>query len=214
MERTGRETLIDQLLTLFLIAETQKFGHRISGKVKLMKMIYQAEAKMIRDKVKAFNYSFYRWDFGPMSNDVMKDCKCLVDNGFLKKQGSYILISNKGRELLEDSSELLSKNSGILKYIDNIVKEFGPYPGKRLKVVTYDLPMVTKKKLVRDTEPSEQILTKIEIDEARKWFLIDDEWEETLSLFLDGEACEALEKGMKDLRAGRVRKYQSLRSKS
>lgn len=214
MERSNREALIDQLLTLFLISETQKSGYRISGEVKLMKMIYQSEAKMIRDKVKAFNYSFYRWDFGPMSNDVLKDYKCLVNNHLLEKVQSYIFITKRGRGLLKDFSELLEKNRDVLKYIEKAVKEFAPYSGERLKEVTYDLPMVTKKKLIRDTKTSEQILAKIEMSEARKWFRFDDEWEETLSVFLDKKACESMEKGMEDLRAGRVEKYQPLKSKS
>lgn len=206
--RTEREILTDRLLMLFLINQTERSGHRITGEVKLMKMVFQTETKMVRDKIKAFNYSFYRWDFGPLSNDVMKDLCCLTSNGLLEKHGTYFCMSSKGRELLKHFSNLFSRNQNVLTYVKKAVNEFAPYSGERLKEATYDSPILFENKLIRDTEPSEQLLTKLDQNEAMSWFLLDDDSEETLSLLIDQKACDALERGVADVRAGRVQKYK------
>jgi uncharacterized phage-associated protein len=209
-QRTEREILTDRLLMLFLIGQTQRHGYKISGEVKLMKLVFQTETKMVKDKVKAFNYSFYRWDFGPLSNGVMKDLRYMIDNDLLEKHGTYIFISSKGRGLLKHLSRLLDKNQNILEYVNKIVNEFASYSGMQLKEVTYDLPLMFKKKLIRCTKPSEELLSKISQNKARSWFLLDDESEETLSLLMDKKACEALERGIADARAGKIRRYQPL----
>ncbi|MDH5482632.1 MAG: DUF4065 domain-containing protein [Candidatus Bathyarchaeota archaeon] len=207
-QRTDREILTNRLLMLFLIDQTQRKGYRITGKVKLMKMIFQAQTKMVKDRVKAFDYLFYRWDFGPMSNEVLKDLECMLNNDLLEKQGTYIFISNKGRELLKQFSGLLETNREILGYMNRTVNEFASYSGKAIKEVTYDIPLLFGEKLIRHTKPSDQILGRIERDDARSWFLLDDDSEETLSLLMDKKACEALERGIADARVGKIQKYQ------
>jgi len=209
-QRTEREILTDRLLMLFLIDQTQRKGYQITGKVKLMKMIFQAQTKMVKDKVKAFDYSFYRWDFGPMSNGVLKDLECMVNNELLEKQGTYIFVSNRGREALKQFSELLQRNQEILEYLNRTINEFAPYSGRAIKEATYDISLQSEKKLIRYAKPSDQILGKIEQDNAKSWFLLDDDSEESLSLLMDKEACKALERGIADARAGKIQKYQPL----
>jgi hypothetical protein len=195
---------------LFLIDQTQRKGYRISGKVKLMKMVFQAQTKMVRGKVKAFDYSFYRWDFGPMSNGVMTDLECMLRNDLLEKHGTHIFISNKGHELLGQFSELLQRNQQILEYVSKTINEFAPYSGRTIKEVTYGLPLLFKKKLIRHAKLSDRILGPVKQGVARSWFLLDDDSEETLSLLMDKKACEALDRGVADARAGKTQKYQPM----
>lgn len=207
-QRTEREILTDRLLLLFLIDRTQRKGYQITGKVKLMKMVFQAQTKMVKGQVKALDYSFYRWDFGPMSNGVLKDIDCMLKNDLLEKHGNYIFISDKGRELLRQFSKLLQRNQHVVEHMNKTVNEFASYSGRILKEVTYDLPLLFKKKLIRHAKPSDQILGRVKQDVARSWFLMDDDSEETLSLLMEKKACEALERGIADARAGKIQKYQ------
>jgi len=209
-QRTEREILTDRLLMLFMIDQTQRKGYKITGKVKLMKMIFQAQTKMVKDKVKAFNYSFYRWDFGPMSNGVMKDLDCMLNNDLLEKHGTFIFASDRGRELLKQFSGLFKKNQKILEHVNKTINEFAPYSGKAIKEVTYGLPLLFRKKLIRYVKPSDEILARVKRDNARSWFLLDDDSEETLSLLMDKKACEALDRGIADAKAGKIQKYQSI----
>lgn len=206
------ETLTDRLLMLFLIAESENHGWKISGKVKILKLLYLSECRMIQDKKKGFNFSFYRWDYGPMSNDALQDLNQLDENGLLEKSQYAFCTTSRGRQLLKNCSTLLSRNEEFLEYIRKVIREFGPYTGKNIKTVVYGTPKIGERKLIRKTKHGEELLRKLLTEEATKRFVIDDEWVETLSILLDKEACESLQKGMQDANEGRVTKYEPLKT--
>jgi len=203
------ETLVDRLLMLFLILESQRQGWRITGKVKLLKLLYLSESRMVKDELKGFNYSFYRWDFGPMSNEALQDLDWLSANNLLKQTRYAIAITSRGRDLVKSSSPLLEHNEGFLEYVRRVIREFGPYTGKRIKTVVYDTPMMGEKKLIRKTKHGEELLRKMPTKQAKKRFLVDEEWIETLSILMDKEAQGSLKRGMADAKRGKVTKYES-----
>jgi len=208
--RNLAETLTDRLLTLLLISESQKQGYRVTGKVKFLKLIYLSESKMIKDVLKGFDYDFYRWDYGPMSNDALKDLDWLSENDLLEKSRNGIFITSRGRELLKSSSSLLKLNEDFLEYIRKVVREFGPYTGKKIKTVVYGTPKMGDRKLISKTEHGEELLRKLPAKEAEKRFRIDDEWLETLSILMDKTTSDSLRKGIEDAKKGKVRKYEPL----
>jgi len=197
---------------LFLISESEKQGWRVSGKVKLLKLLYLSESRMFANKKKGFNYSFYRWDYGPMSNEALQDLDWLSENGLLKKSRYAVNTTSRGRQLLKNSSALLDRNEEFLDYVQKVVREFGPYTGKKIKTVVYGIPKTGERKLIRKTEHGEELLRKLLVEEAKKRFVIDDEWVETLSILLDEEAYNSLERGIKDAKEGRVTKYELLKT--
>jgi len=201
------ETLVDRLLTLFLISECQKQGCRVTGKVKLLKLVYLSESRMVQNEIKGFNYGFYRWDYGPMSNELLQDLDCLKENGLLEKTENFIGVTSRGWEVLRSSSTLLNRNEEFLEFVRKVVKEFGHYRGKSIKTIVYCIPKTGERELIGKTEHGEELLRKISLDRARKSFLIDDEWIETLSILLDKEVCDSLKRGMKDAKEGKVVKY-------
>ena len=206
------ETLIDRLLTLFLISECQKQGCKVTGKVKLLKLVYLSESRMVENKIKGFNYGFYRWDYGPMSNELLQDFDCLKENGLLEKTENFIGITSRGWEVLRSSSTLLNRNEELLEFVRKVIREFGHYRGKSIKTIVYGIPKTGERELVGKTGHGEELLRKISLDKARKSFLIDDEWIETLSILLDKEVCDSLERGMQDAKEGKVVKYTPLKT--
>lgn len=208
------ETLTDRLLMLFLIVESENHGWKISGKVKLLKLLYLSESRMIRDKKKGFNFGFYRWDYGPMSNDALQDLDQLSENGLLEKSQYAFSTTSRGRQLLKSCSTLFSRNEEFLEYIRKVIREFGPYTGKNIKTVVYGIPKTGERKLIRKTKHGEELLRKLLTKEAKKRFVIDDEWVETLSILLDKEAYESLQRGIQDVNEGRITKYKLLKTMS
>ena len=210
--RTHGEALTDRLLMLFLISECQKLGCRMTGKVKLTKLLYLAEGKMVRDKIRGLNYNFFKWDFGPMSTDLLHDLDCLSENGLLEKTGNFIAITNKGRDILRNITDLLNRNKELVEYIRQVIREFGPYKGKSIKEVVYGLPKIDEKKHIADTEHGEQLLNALPIEQAKQRFWIDDEWIETLSILVDKDMCESLDRGIQDAKEGKIEKYTPLKT--
>jgi hypothetical protein len=165
---------------------------------------------MVEDEIKGFNYDFYRWNYGPMSNEVLQDLNWLTENGLLEKEPYFIGITSRGTELLNNCSALLNRNKEFLEYIQKVIREFGPYTGSKIKTVVYGIPKMGERKLIARTAHGEKILQKLIIEEARKRFLIDDEWVESLSILLDKEARDSLMRGIQDAKEGRVTKYEPL----
>jgi uncharacterized protein YwgA len=201
------EALTDRLLMLFLISECQKIGCRITGKVKLTKLLYLAENKMIKNQIKGLNYDFFRWDYGPMSAVLLQDLDCLSENGLLEKSENFIGITNRGLSVLKSSTALLDRNKELLEYIRKIVREFGPYKGKSLKEIVYGSPKINEKKQIARTEHGEELLNALPLEQAKQRFWIDDEWTETLVILLDKGMCESLERGIQDAKEGKIQKY-------
>jgi hypothetical protein len=182
----------------------------MTGKIKLLKLVFLSEARMNKNEIKGFNYYFYRWNYGPLSDEILQDLDCLVENGLLEKVENSICITSKGRELLGSSKDLLTRNEEILEPIRQVVREFGHYRGESIKMIVYGTPKAGEEKLVKDTEHGEELLSELPREEAKKWFLIDDNWIETLELQFDREACSSLDRGIQDARAGRVTKHKPI----
>jgi len=207
MPRSFKDAMIDRLLQLFLIAETSKRGE-IMGKVKLLKMAYLAEDKMVKDRLKGFNYNFYRWDYGPMSNEALEDHEWLVNNGLVSDFPAT--PTKRGSEVLKELSELFDRNRHILDHINRIVNEFARVSGRDLRYDVYARPAPGKKIRVGDIQKGETLLSALLEKEAKETFRIDAEWLETISILMDKEFYESLQEGVKDVREGRVKRYESL----
>jgi len=201
-----RDSIVNRLLLLYMIAQTIKQGY-IKGKVKLMKMVYLSQEKMVKDRLRGFNYTFYKWKYGPMSNEVLEDFKGLVAAGLITPTPDSAMPTNEAREILKTCRELFDRNRKILTAIDKTVNEYAPYNGKQIKLVVYGRPILGEKRRVELGEAGEVLLTGISEQEAISNFLIDEEWLETLDILLDKEARESLQRGVEDARRGRVSKY-------
>jgi uncharacterized protein YwgA len=201
-----RDSIVNRLLLLYMIAQTIKQGY-IKGKVKLMKMVYLSQEKMVKDRLRGFNYTFYKWKYGPMSDRVLEDFESLVAAGLITSPPGSVGLTNEACKILKTCRELFDRNRKILAAIDKTANEYAPYNGKQIKLVVYGRPIPGEKKRVELGEVGEVLLTGISEKEAVCNFLIDEEWLETLDILLDKEARESLQRGIEDARQGRVSKY-------
>ncbi|KKL26964.1 hypothetical protein LCGC14_2389980 [marine sediment metagenome] len=106
--RSSEEGLVDKLLLLYLIKQTNSFG-TVKGITKLEKLVFLTENLMIKDKTKGFNYEFHKWNYGPYSLELHReDYNSLVEQDIIN-EGS-IKLTTVGKTLLKECEPLLEEN--------------------------------------------------------------------------------------------------------
>jgi uncharacterized phage-associated protein len=196
--RNPEEAIVDKVLLLYLIKKAEEKG-RIWGITKLMKLAFFAEREMVKDKVKGFNYNFYRWHLGPFTPEVYEDLEYMIENELVAEQEG-IGVTNQGAEILMEVEGLLKENKGVLEYIENLMGKYASEGTGELMKSAYEteveiMPFKIKAK-VRDVPIGYDLVTKLGETEARDVFEINDAWLETLDILLDKQAYESLKDGM------------------
>ncbi|VUT26356.1 MAG: hypothetical protein MOIL_01520 [Candidatus Methanolliviera sp. GoM_oil] len=197
-----QEKIMDKVLLLYLIGKAKEEGNL--GVTKLMKLTFLTEQRMAEDRVKGFNYWFYKWRYGPFTQEIYDDLDCLMQNELITERGG-IELTDRGLEFLNEIRGLLDENTIILKYIDGIAEEYGSIELNALIDRVDEIEPLGRKK-IKDLLIGEHILSKLSDLEADRVFEIDDEWLETLDLLLNKEEYESLKEGMESARITPSRK--------
>lgn len=197
--RTQREALIDRILLLYVIAKVNEYG-MMEGPFKLMKVPFLSQRAMNSEGEKGFSYTFFRWDFGPLSTEIYDDRDALTRCGYVTQVGSKgrIYPTEDGIRLLESLGELFAENADIVKKIDREAKKcadlsFAPLKnlvyGTRIQVADRQLP-------VRDAPRGAQVLGKIDEGEVKERFEIDEDWLDSLCAVFDTTAEKRAKLGL------------------
>jgi uncharacterized protein YwgA len=210
MSNDSTEAVVNQLLMLHLIAETTR-RYTISGKVKLLKMLFESQRKMIVDKISGFTYHFYKWDYGPYSTEALADLDRLLLRGFLTKGEDGIKVTRKGLEIVNETKELLERHATIMAIFRTVINEFGSRTGRASKVIVYDSPLPDMSKRVRDIDKGETLLPTLDRSSVKEEFYLDEDELETLEIELDNETEASIDRGMDDILHGRVKPYGTTR---
>ena len=115
--RNPREKAIDNLILLYGINEANKEG-KITGITHLMKIVFKSELKLQSNRIKAFNYPFIRYHYGPFSPELsFEDYNGLVEDGFIEQNS--IKLTHKAKEILKEMSPSYAISVGsALKGLD------------------------------------------------------------------------------------------------
>lgn len=208
VNREGRrQKIVDRLLTLYLYNRVSEQS-KMWGDVKLQKLVFLSEKKMLEEQKRGFHYRFFRWDHGPMSKSLYEDHDFLKSNDLVDSES--LQVSDLGESILDDASELLDANEGVVQYIDSVTEEFGSESGSRLKSIVYDLevsPLTSGNSIrVEDIPEGVDIYFAIPDRMAERTFSIDDEWMETLDILFTESSREGLDDA--------IRRAQNSESKS
>lgn len=200
--RNPEEAIVDKVLLLYLIKKAEEKG-RIWGITKLMKLAFFAEREMVKDKVKGFNYNFYRWHLGPFTPEVYEDLEYLIENELVAEQEG-IGVTNQGAEILMEVGGLLKENKDVLEYMEKLMGKYASEGTGELMKSAYEseveiMPFKIQAK-VRDVPIGYNLVTKLDETEARDVFEINDAWLETLELVLDRSAYESFKEAMESAR--------------
>jgi len=204
----AREDVVLNLFLLLYAIESASQRGRLYGRVKLQKLLFEAERRMNNVGLRAFAYVFRRWEHGPYSLEADQGLDWLVKNGLVNLTDESIKTTATGQHLLKEARELLEKNREVLAIIDRVSEVHAPDTGKIMKAMAYGTSAPISGKLIRDVEKGEILLQPLDRSRASKLFLVDTSWIETLEILLDKESRQAIEEAMSDAGRGRITRYR------
>ncbi len=204
---TEKEVITDNLLLLYLVNKVHEKSKRYLGMTKLQKLVFMAERILNEKGIKAFNYNFFAWNYGPLSKDIYLDHEKLVKNDIISNNGN-ITLSKRGKKFFKDLREIFKKNRDVLKEIDNIVEEFADFNTSSLVDYVHELMVEVEghERPVRigNLNKGTDIISKINEKNALRTFEIDESWIETLEILMDEEFYKAIKESEMDAIEGRT----------
>lgn len=203
---TKNDKFIDLLLTLEAIQIASKFTKNITI-LMVQKILFLAADFYRENKLRVLSQSFYRWDYGPMSDEVYADFDLLSDQGFIQGDVTKdVHITNNGLKLLNASSELLEKEKRFIEPLKKVAKNVKRLDELLRKVYSKEVYVEEMDKTLPIEKVPEgmHILTPAWRDEAKETMALDKSWIETLELMLVPEVDTAIRKSIEDAKKGRV----------
>lgn len=195
INRTKSEVLQDRLTILLLLRENRRKGNSVQGTpfqrhVKLQKLLYHLESRLFNDRIKALNYTFFKWQHGPFSKFVYSDIDALDKTSMItvrninEYHGEFYL-TEKAFELINNIDKIINGYNELSNYTIKVVTEFGEYDWYDLKHITYAYPSPLTRIPIKKLEKGDLILPKLEIKDSKKVITINEAWEDTLELTLE-----------------------------
>jgi len=136
--RSKKQKFWDYLSLLRLYESVNEISS-VDGNLKAQKLPFLAEWKGIEVGIQAFHLTFFRYNFGPFSKDLVTDIEFLTKRDILNTSRK---LTKKGKFLLEFSeSEMRRTSIGriALEIIDEVVNEYGRKSGPTLRDLIYTL---------------------------------------------------------------------------
>jgi hypothetical protein len=194
---------------LYTIERASRRGY-LTGRVKLQKLLFEAEKRMTQSGWLGLSYVFYRWKLGPWSPEVQWGLEWLVRNELVTEADALIETTADGRRLLDDTRELIESNKEMLNLIENVSQIHALDTGRTIADAIYGTPSPATGQLMDEIRHGEVVLEPLEKTKASNSFRIDDSWIETLDILLDKDSRESLRQAMNDAHQGRVQPYKPL----
>jgi hypothetical protein len=181
--RTEKDALIDRLLLLYAVERGNHFGH-MDGPFKLMKIPLMAELDSAEESVSSFNYTFFRYQHGPITTEIYEDARVLRELGLLdlpEHGKGTIKLTEKGIHLLKSIEGLYAENEVVCKYVAESAKANAPLAFGVLKKRVYNRTVDTcgGKMKIGDLPFYCDVVSKLEGDNVLR-FQLDDDWLDTL----------------------------------
>jgi uncharacterized protein YwgA len=206
-----RERVTNILLILYLIDQANAKG-QVEDELKLQKLAFLAEKDLVRRRLKALSYNFFRWLKGPFSKNLRIDFSLLAQCGFLRTDTDKIELTEKAKEILNECQHLLDTNEHFLRSINAITEQYSRLSPDKIKETVYDMeimvPKVRQIMTIKDIPMRQLILFKMSDDKAKAIFDIDASTLATLELTFDSEACKSLALALDDATEGRVHEFR------
>ncbi|MFH2021730.1 MAG: hypothetical protein ABIJ33_00400 [Patescibacteria group bacterium] len=157
--RNVREIVQDKIMMLFLIA-LAKEKSQIDGNLKFQKLFFLTEWKLMESNIKAFNFKFFRYRFGPFSKELWCDYNSLKEKKYVN---SSFNLSDKAVDLIDyvhNSIQDIENNSEIIGLMSEICDTYSKYGGRALTQKVYNM----------EIEPYDFPRTKMKIKDIPVFF--------------------------------------------
>ncbi len=196
-EKAISDRIKNIVLLMYLVRKTnEKFV--MEDNLKVQKLVFLSQKKLIAEKMNGFTYLFLRWLKGPFSGDLNNDIVLLKQMKLLRWGDDRIELTEEGKHILESLHEIMENNKGFSDIIDNIIEEYGSLSPEEMKEKVYQMkifvPNDRKVMKIEEIPPKRLILFGLSRKNTRIEFNIDEEWLDTLEVLLDDEAIQFLER--------------------
>jgi len=212
-ERRPEEIIADRILLLYLIDKTNREA-KLYGITKLMKLAFLSEYSMVKRNVKGFNYSFFKWRLGAFTPEIYDDFDKMISNDIIAEQWG-IDVTERGREILSECSEIFEKNKSILEFVKEVVNKYANKTTNEILKYVYEIqveyPLFRgEPKKIKDIPEGWDLVSKLDEDLAEIKLELDEDWIETLEIYFSKETQESIEDAMKSARTEKACKYNPM----
>jgi hypothetical protein len=214
-ERTDYERLTDDalLLCLWSLAQKREPASKVGDRIKAMKLAFLVAYPLFRDRVKALNFEFFKWDRGPMAKNLY-DSLADFEMYDLAHEDEDIVITDRGLSFgtaFYEEVLKLPENHDILTTVDSVAYEFGPLDQSEVlervyRMNAYTLQHPSQRRSIKSVPRSETFTKLLEEDEATQSLFVPDGWKATLDLVFHPQALSNLQRAIDDTHEGRLYK--------
>ena len=212
--RSADERRTDAALLLALWARAVPSPREDAGdKLWQMKLAFLTALDLAQARVRALNLGFYRWTWGPLSNEGYDAWDDLTE-GQLVQPDEHFVFTRRGLELAQAFYQEVvcdERNVRVRESIDGVAEAWKGQPATRkLMEHVYGLEIAPCGEggslpiPIRDIEKGTELLEPVSGSEATGWLTVEPGWLETLALILKAEARAPLEAAITDFRTGRI----------
>jgi uncharacterized protein YwgA len=204
--RNKKQKLIDILLDLRAI-QIASMKAKFDGLLMLQKITFVAGERYKESNQRVLNQTFYRWDWGPMSDDVYEDFSQMKELGLVQGDADEeIRLTDKGQRVLVAATSLFQHDEKLVSKIDEVAAGVKDLDALLKDVYSMKVFIEELDKEVRIGEIPKGIvmLTPMWESEAKETLDLSTEWAETLDLLMDSETDSRIRKSMEDARKGKL----------
>lgn len=220
--RTADESIIDKALYLSLLDlvahEKMGKGTIVGDKLKCMKLPFLAEYPMFEKRIKAFNLTFFQYEFGPFSKHIYEvwgdlegvGCIALIDKKLLElKEEGHQIAHTFIREVLSQAENRL-----FLEQLQDTAKKYARLATPAIMNIVYDTEVhvleLGKRLKVRDAPMGVNFTYTLDDKEASLKLKVDQNWLETLAIELNPANKYSVIQALDDLKSGRIFSHEEV----
>lgn len=217
-ERTPEETLIDEALVL---VQLDRFAHYkgdiVGDKIKCMKLPFVVEYPMFEQRLKAFNLTYFRHRWGPLSKGVYKAWRDLEAVGCIGFDRNLLILTQAGHELAHAfAKEVLQAPENLFTFteLENVAQKFARLSTPRVKELVYRMdvqPIEGGPRLkVRDAPIGTNFTRALDDREAKQALKVSRSWLETLAIELNPNNKQSIATAIEDFHQGRILSHEEV----
>lgn len=196
-DKENKDSVQDVLLVLYLLSQA---GNRISGKdpllakIKLLKLVFLSEKRMVEEKLKGFNFFFNVYTHGPSSKELLRMIDDLRYQKLMKFENNTFSITEKGEEMVSEFVETTPENKAFFNIVDEIIEGYGNLSPEEILDQVYAMevkPMYSEETInigeAVKNSPKKRLLMKLDAGDVAKELTVPDDWVETVNFTLNPE---------------------------
>ena len=181
------------------------------SETKLQKLVFLSEKKLIDNRIKAFNYRFVKLLHPSYSSELNSDLTHFVKSKYLNEP--WFRQTRKMRLVLEDFSEVFSRNRHVLSLIDDVLSQRARNRTDFLVNMVFHMPWRMTRygmQTIEDLKIGTPLLYPLSHEKAHETFKITEEELENLEICLNPQISRDLDKAFNEMRRGKMLSHEEV----